>query len=70
MKTQIQATKRIDWSCATSEYAKKFGFYKTGCYTFESVSDGLAVPLRGFETYAEARAHAENNSMPWDKRTK
>ena len=68
MNTQNDKTKTVEFSYPTSDNAKRFGFYSTGCYTVETVT-GIKPPksLAGFKTRAEALAHAKTIDLPWSK---
>jgi hypothetical protein len=60
-------TKMVSYSYPTSTNAKKFGHYKTGCYTI-SLHEGVNVPkhIAAFSTKEEAIKEAEKLSHPWN----
>lgn len=64
------ATKTVEWSYATSDNAKRFGFYKTGCYTVDlRLRSGGRIegetPLAGFATKSEALQYANGLKYEW-----
>jgi hypothetical protein len=68
MNTQTKAEKEIGYAYASSLTAKRLGFYKTGCF-YVSLIPRMAIGrvggkgeeklLQGFDTKAEAFAHAD-----------
>ena len=69
MKVQEETKKNdtrkfISWSYPTSDNAKKFGFYKTGCWTVETTTDNKPpIAIAGYATKEEAKDHY--NSLPY-----
>lgn len=63
-------TKTVQWSYPTSDNAKQFGFFRTGCWTLETI-EGNNPPeaLQGF--HPEARDSALSaarwlDHLPWN----
>ena len=56
----METFKTVSYSYPTSPNAKKYGFYKTGCYTVETITDEKPPKsLAAFATKKEAVAFAE-----------
>lgn len=70
----VDGYKLVEWSYPTSDNAKRFGFYKTGCYTLH-IANNAFVPfdghktVAGFKTIAEAKAmgNTQYPQFPWHK---
>jgi hypothetical protein len=65
----FQATstvKSVGWSYPTSDNAKRFGFYDTGCWTVcTSTDNGIPAPLSGHADKVDAVKAAESLPFPW-----
>jgi hypothetical protein len=66
----MRTTKKIEWSYPTSPNAKHFGFYKTGCYTVETVDEHGSISQGGYATIQEAQKHADALPYDWNKFTR
>ena len=53
---QVKTTYRIEWAYPTSDHAKQFGHYKTGCWVVEKcVGINPPVGMCGFADRKDAR---------------
>lgn len=63
-------TKEVGWSYPTSDNAKQFGFYKTGCWTV-SLAFTMFPPkaVKAFASESDATVFAESLPHEWSTHT-
>jgi hypothetical protein len=64
------AGKSVEYSYPTSDNAKRFGFYQTGCYTVEIKTLTRSKAVAGFAKIEEAKAYAEKLPGEWSTFTR